>query len=302
MLIKPSERIIEAHSGLILPDVNDFDFSNNLDLNSPSEIPPSAVNLEVMWRRGRFAGSLNAENAERSLQWRKEYVGQNIPDGPKSDFLFRSEGGFWPWLAQRNGIDERKTIKASGLSKSAFESLRNIAFQKDILFQLEYWSPPGTNSEAQTLLYWTDPGTLNYFLGLNENILSNWGSALTDRQRERLKFLRAKSWETFVISSILRAAGSRAKGQVWLAADGEIDLILHWFAQRSTWAIEVTVGRKKKLSPAFLRGCDETQSERTILVYNEMVGKPRTIAPNEARSSLEWMTLTEVLRAVLEGP
>lgn len=262
--------------------------------------------LESMWHRGRFRPSLLAETPERSEAWRAQYALEGLPLLPPLVEGARIASDPWRWLARENGREERKLQERSGLRKDDFIRLRQIAEQQDVLFQLPFWQPPDERAIPDHLLYWSDSGALHWQLGLREQLLANWRSpppdGPSDKQRRILKKPRETSWEGFAISSLLRAAGIRAKGNVWRAPDGEIDLILLWPEARSTWAIEITLGRKKPLSPGFDLGCKVTQAERGIIVFNDRIGKPKVTWPRRLSRVVEVMKLEDALREVKAGP
>lgn len=267
---------------------------------------PPIFDLESMWHRGRFRPSLLAESPERSEAWRAQYAVEGLPLLPPLNDTARIATDPWRWLARQNGREERKLQERSGLRKGDFIRLRQIAEQQDVLFQLPFWQPPDEPAVADRLLYWSDSGALHWQLGLSERLLSNWRlpppDGPSEKQRRILKKPRETSWEGFAISSLLRAAGSRAKGNVWRAPDGEIDLILLWPEARTTWAIEITLGRKKPLSPGFDLGCHLTQAARGIIVFNDRIGKPKVAWPRNLSRVVEVMNLEDALREVKAGP
>lgn len=302
MLIGPDVEVVEAH----LPFKRKPSQPASLLFGGASiaavELTARAFGLETMWHRGRFAPSLYADSPARSRAWLDGYARQGLPmlDGLAERFATR--GGMWLWLARENGREEHGIQRRSGLTRVDFERVRSTAVQQDVLYQLPLWSAPGEVPTQKPLLYWTDPGVLHWHCALTEEMLLDWTGRVFPHDRERLQLLRAKSWEGFVISCLLRAAGTRASGRVWRAIDGEIDLILDWPDSRSTWAIEVTLGRNKELRRAFADGCVATQAERRIIVFNQIVGKPRVKGAADVLTGVEWMSLEEALREVRSGP
>jgi hypothetical protein len=143
---------------------------------------------------------------------------------------------------------------------------------------------------------------LHHLLGLPETELRDWDrrsleyrDALWDRRRDL-------SWEGFAISCIIRAVGIRARVSYWTAPDGEIDLVLDWLQSRECWAIEITLGRNKKMKTYFERGCGEVQATRAILLHNAIVGAPKIKWDRSMARNVEIMTLEDALLAVDEGP
>ena len=112
---------------------------------------------------------------------------------------------------------------------------------------------------------------------------------------------RDKSWEGFVISSLIRAATPRAGATVWEDNPGEIDLILDW--DRETWAIEVTRGRSKRFRELHGQGHRATGAARPIiLVFDDEVGLPELKGALRLGHRVECMTLAQALREVRAGP
>lgn len=262
--------------------------------------------IETMWHRGRFRRSLFAESPELSEAWRERYAVDGMPMLPPIVRRAPIMLDPWRWLARENGREEHKLQQRSGLAKPDFIRIREIAEQQDVLFRLPFWQAPGEVPHDDRLLYWSDPGALHWHLGLNERLLRNWERSPPDgptpQEFKALKMPRETSWEGFAISCILRACGLRATGSIWRAPDGEIDLILTWSDTRRRWAVEVTLGRNKRLSPVFDLGCNITEAERGILIYNEQIGKPKVAWPKNFSRVVEVMTLADALREVRVGP
>ena len=187
------------------------------------------------------------------------------------------------------------------MKQAAFDRLLAISEQQDLLYRLPRWSEPGSEVRDDFKLYLNDPGLLHRLLGWDERIYHDGpvgvGKGLADlfwRQRD-------KSWEGFVVGSLVRAAGRRAKATVWEVNPGEIDLILDW--GRDTWAIEITRGRNKKFRELHGKGHRATGSTRPImLVFDDEVGLPQLKGALKLGHQVECMTLGEALHEVRVGP
>lgn len=300
MLSDADLRLIEAHHGIQRANTLAL---TDLALDSYSTAAPtSQIDVERIWHRGRFARSLLAPDGQASDRWRAENAEELLPFGPLLPTHSPLAADPWRWIATENGREESGLLKRSRLQREVFERLRQTGEQRDVIFRLPPWSPPGEVTTNPSFLYMTDPGVLHYLIGLPEAVLSSWDkrplkyrSELWDRYRER-------SWEGFAISCLVRAAGVRAHVSYWTAADGEIDLILDWSSSSECWAIEITIGRSKKLKSYFEIGCGEVQATRAILLHNSVVGIPKIKWDRGMSRNLEIMTLEEALIEVHIGP
>lgn len=132
-------------------------------------------------------------------------------------------------------------------------------------------------------------------------VLSSWDKRPPEYRGCPWDGYRQRSWEGFAISCLARAAGVRAHTSYWTAADGEIDLILDWSGSSECWAIEITIGRNKKLKSYFEIGCGEVQATRAILLHNSVVGIPKITWDRGMARNVEIMTLEEALFEVHAG-
>ena len=209
---------------------------------------------------------------------------------------------FWTQLARENAREENGIQSRSGLSAVDFSRIRQLGTQHDLIYRLPRWAPPGEPSNEPAKLYWTDSGLLHRALGWNA---AHFGGSIAGLTALELKHHRLTwkqdSWEGFVVTSLSRCAGIRANASVWRGPDGEIDLILEWYEARETWAVEVTMGRKKNLKSLGLGG-HATQAVRAFVIYNEEVGRPRLAGLSQHAGSIECLTLRDALREVRDGP
>lgn len=172
----------------------------------------------------------------------------------------------------------------------------------DLMFRLPEWLPDGDEALPETFVYWTDSGFLNQLLGFEEELLSGRPGQLTKAERDRNEFFRGKSWEGFAISTILRASASTAHGQFRQGSNGEIDLILGWMRPRTTWALEMTSARRKKVNGGFESGCAMTRADRAIVVVPDEQTAPSLQGASQTSRTIERLSLEAGLRAVLDGP
>lgn len=296
-MILPEFRIIEAH------DVLGFDAADPLALMAQTGAAmPRTFDLEGdMWRRGRYAPSLFADSDARSFEWLGRALAEGVPLLPPGRHNLEP-GAFWSKMARESAKEEHGIQDRSGLTLDDFTRIRQLGVQSELLFRLPRWAPPGEFSTEPAKLYWTDPGLLHRALGWDASRFEGNIAGLT---AEQLKMhgstWKNDSWEGFVVTSLVRCAGLRASPSIWRGPDGEIDLILRWHAAFETWAIEVTMGRKKSLKSLGLGG-SETQATRAFIVHNARVGRPRLDGLSRYTGAVECITLREALREVRDGP
>lgn len=300
MLSGADLRLIEAHHGiqrantLTLRDMT-------LDSNSTAA-SARPIELERMWHRGRFARSLLAPDGPASDRWRANNAEDLLPFRPELPSHSPLASDPWRWIAIENGREESGLFKRSKLQREAFERIRQTGEQQDVIFRLPPWSAPGEVTSLPSFLYVTDPGILHYLIGLPEVVLNSWDKRPPQYRSDLWDGHRQRSWEGFAISCLTRAAGIRAHASYWTAADGEIDLILDWSGSSECWAIEITLGRSKRLKSYFEIGCGEVQATRAILLYNSIVGVPKMTGDRRIARNLEVMTLEQALMEVDAGP
>jgi uncharacterized protein len=79
-----------------------------------------------------------------------------------------------------------------------------------------------------------------------------------------------KSWEGFVIESILNALPAYAQPFFYRTADGtEIDLVIE-MAPNRLWAIEIKASHTPKLGLGFHMACEDLPIEEKFVVYSGM--------------------------------
>lgn len=300
MLSDADLRLIEAHHGIQRADTLAL---TDLALRPNSTAAPApAIEVERIWHRGRFARSLLAPDGAASDRWRAENAKELLPFGPQLPSHSPLAADPWRWIATENGREESGLLKRSQLQREVFERLRQAGEQRDVIFRLPAWSPPGEATSRPSFLYMTDSGFLHHLIGLPEAVLKSWDKRPLKYRGDPWDSYRQRSWEGFAISCLVRAAGVRAHASYWTAADGEIDLILNWSGSSECWAIEITIGHSKRLKSYFEIGCDEVQATRAILLHNSVVGFSGITGSRRIARIPEIMTLEEALLEVDAGP
>jgi hypothetical protein len=294
----PEIRIVEAH------DVLGSDRFGALGpIGETIASAPRFFDLEKdMWRRGRYAPSLFADNDARSFAWLGRALAEGMPLLPLIKGKALEADPFWTKLARENAREEHGIQARSGLTAKDFSGIHQLGAQHDLIYRLPRWSPPGEYSTDPAKLYWTDPGLLHRALGWDAVRFGGNIAGLTANEIKHLNSTwKQDSWEGFVVTSLTRCAGIRAKASVWRGPDGEIDLILDWHNPRETWAIEVTMGRKKELRSLGLGG-QQTQAARSFVVHNEEAGRPKLGGLSSHVGAIDCLTLRDALFEVRDGP
>jgi hypothetical protein len=296
MLILPELRVVEAHE-LLLPET--LGVSDNM----PREIESGLLRFSLadLRRRGRYLSALQAATYDRAAEWIGEQVMPQLPIS-RDDLPSGIDGTVvWSELAKSQGDMVHGIQRRSRMKQVAFDRLLAMSEQQGVLYRLPRWSEPGSVTEDFHKLYFSDPGLLHRLLGWDERMYHDGPLGVGVQQSETFWRQRDKSWEGFVISSLMRAAGPNAKATVWEGNPGEIDLILDW--GRETWAIEITRGRAKRFRELHGLGHRETAAARPIiLVFDDEVGVPELKGALRLGHRVECMTLTEALREVQAGP
>lgn len=296
MLILPELRIIEAHELLPAEPLG----VTEITLREVENTSLRFV-LSDLRRRGRYLSALQAPTYDRAAAWFGEQV---LPQLPISidDLPAGIDGAaIWSELARSHGDLVQGVQRRSRMKQVAFDRLLATSEQQGILYRLPRWREPGSDAPSAQKLYLSDPGLLHRLLGWDERMYRDGPLGVGAPQAHLFWRQRDKSWEGFVISSLIRAAGARARATVWEGNPGEIDLILDWGSE--TWAIEVTRGRSKHFRELHGIGHRETAAARPIiLVFDDEVGVPDLKGALKLGHRVECMTLAEALRETLAGP
>lgn len=240
--------------------------------------------LAQHFTRGGYAGSLHAGSALRARQWREQWLRDGLPLLPldQRDSIIEP-AHFWPLLAELNGQELGKVQRALRLDGATLARAVALAEQRGLLFPLPFWTPPDVTDAPSPLRYWRD------------------SALVVDLQRRRefvsrIKGWDEKRWEGFVIAALTGAAGMAVRARGYRIGQDEIDLILNWPQSRRPWAIEISVSRRKKLSPGNWRAFEEVEADRLIIVDAGPEGRGTRMRGEEP------MRLIEALREVRTGP
>lgn len=296
MLILTELRIVEAHE-LLLPEPTGF-----AEI-APRDVDSSAMRFSLadLRRRGRYLPALEAPTYDRAAAWIGDQVLSQLPILPGDLPSGLTGDDIWGELARSQGDWAHGIQRRSRMKQAAFERLVALSEQQDLLYRLPRWGEPSGEQRNAYKLYLNDPGLLHRLLGWDERIYQDGPTGVGSRLIELYQRQRDKSWEGFVVSSLIRAAGPAARATVWEVNPGEIDLILDW--GREIWAIEITRGRNKKFREFRGQGHHATEATRPIiLVYDNEVGLPELKGVLKTGHNVECLTLAQALREVRNGP
>lgn len=216
---------------------------------------------ESLWVRGGFPPSFLASSDQRSAIWRAQfirtYLERDLPRlGPRvpAETLRR----LWTMLAHGQG----DLLNASSLASALAVDGKTVAKYVDLLVDLllvRRLTPYAANVRKRLVkaprLYVRDSGLVHTLLRLDdaEAVLGHPVSG--------------KSWEGFVVETLIRAAPERTQANFYRTATGvEADLVLELPADR-LWMIEI----KRSLAPTVSRGLrvavDDLRPHQTFIAY-----------------------------------
>lgn len=262
---------------------------------------PLRFSLADLRRRGRYLPALQAPTYDRAAAWIGDQVLPQLPVVVDELPSGLTGADIWSELARSHGEWGQGIQRRSRMKQVAFDRLLAMSEQQGLLYRLPRWCEPGSAKVGTFKLYLSDPGLLHRLLGWDERVYHNGPGGVGPLRTDLFWRQRDKSWEGFVVSSLIRAAGPDAKSTVWEVNAGEIDLILDW--GRDTWAIEVTRGRNKKFRESHGLGhCVTGATRPIILVFDDEVGMPDLKGVMRLDHQVECMTLAQALRAVRAGP
>lgn len=217
---------------------------------------------ERLWVRGGFPSSFLASNDRRSSVWREQfirtYLERDIPQlGPliPAQTLRR----LWTMLAHGQG----DLLNASSLATALAVDGKTVARYVDLLVDvlLVRRLPPYLPNVRKRLvksprLYVRDSGLVHTLLGLDdlESVLGHP--------------VAGKSWEGFVLETLIRAAPDRAQPSFYRTATGvEVDLILELPGDQ-LWAVEIQRGVAPKASKGLHVAREDIRPDKTFIAYS----------------------------------
>jgi predicted AAA+ superfamily ATPase len=233
---------------------------------------------ESLWTRGGFPRSTLADDDRASLRWRKDfirsYLERDIPQfGPRipAETLRR----FWTMLAHQQGtllnlasrallarIEDAFDGVLDGGSRGLGVSGKTAATYLDLMVDLllvrrlpPWHANVGKRLVKSPKVYVRDSGIAHALLDV------------ADRDALLGHPVVGRSYEGFVIETVLGCARPEAQGFFYRTSGGaEIDLLLVWPGERC-WAIEVKHSLSPMVRRGFHAGCADLGPVRKLLVY-----------------------------------
>lgn len=223
------------------------------------EVPADAV--DKLWIRGGFPSSFLAESDELSMIWRQSFIATYLErDIPQFGFRIPAETlrRFWTMLAHNQG----ELLQASNLARSLGVESKSVARYVDLLVDLllvrrltPWHQNDGKRLVKAPKVYVRDTGLTHALLRLpnKEDVLGHP--------------VAGRTWETFVIETLITAAPHGTEASFYRTAAGaEIDLLLS-LPNRQLWAIEVKRSLAPKVEKGYHVACADLQPRRKLLVY-----------------------------------
>ena len=235
----------------------------DLDPLNVLEIANDDKAINRLWLRGGFPDSYLAKNDADSFRLRRgfirTYLERDVPQfGPRipAEILER----LWTMLAHNQGTLLNASKLAGGLSVSAPTVTSYISFLVDLLLVrrlLPYHANVGKRLVKSPRTYVRDSGLLHALLGISDmNELA--GHPVV-----------GKSWEGFVIESLLSAAPERTQASFYgTAAGAEIDLVLELGGRHGLWAIEIKRGLTAKPERGFYNSLEDLEPKKAFVVHS----------------------------------
>lgn len=229
---------------------------------NPFEVQSSeGASLQKLWVRGGFPDSFQAKDDQESYLWRQNfirtYLERDIPQlGPRipATTLMR----FWMMLAHVQGELLNASKLAGSLGVESVTVSRYLDLMVDLLLvrRLEPWyGNVKKRLVKSSRTYVRDSGVLHALLQI-----PNHDSLLGHP-------ILGKSWEGFVIETILAGLPSHVNAFFYRTSAGaEIDLLLEW-GIGDYWAIEIKASRSPTLKKGFHIACDDLKVKRKFVLY-----------------------------------
>ena len=234
-----------------------------LDPLNVLEITNDEKAMNRLWLRGGFPDSYLAKNDTDSFRMRRGFIRTYLErDVPQFGSRIPAEmlERLWTMLAHNQGTLLNASKLAGGLSVSAPTVTSYISLLVDLLLVrrlLPYHANVGKRLVKSPRTYVRDSGLLHALLGIGDmNELA--GHPVV-----------GKSWEGFVIESLLAAAPERTQASFYgTAAGAEIDLVLELGGRHGLWAIEIKRGLTAKPERGFYNSLEDLQPKKAFVVYS----------------------------------
>ena len=229
---------------------------NPFEIESPGGEP-----LQQLWMRGGFPDSYAATGDQASYDWRQNfirtYLERDIPQlGSRIPATTLTR--FWTMLAHTQGELLNASKLASALGVESVTISRYIDLMSDLLLvrRLEPWHGNVKKRLVKSpRVYVRDSGLVHSLLRIN------------DYEELSGHPIRGKSWEGFVIETILNALPAGVYASFYRTAAGaEIDLVIS-FGIDEHWAIEIKASHTPTLEKGFHMACEDIKAKQKFVIY-----------------------------------
>lgn len=206
--------------------------------------PRRRMDLDVLWLRGGFPGSLLANDDETSLTWRQQFVQTYLTrDLPQLGLRLPSEqlSRMWAMLAhgQGNQLNAARLAAGLGVSGNTVRNYLDVLTELFMVRQLPAWSgKSGKRLVKAPKVFVRDSGLVHALAGVldHEMLLGHP--------------LCGPSWEGFVLENVLAQLPATWRASYYrTSAQAEIDLVLEG-PRKAVLAIEI----KRSLAPTLSKG------------------------------------------------
>ena len=256
---------------------------------NPFEIEqPTSNPLRRLWLRGGFPNSYSATNGKASYTWRQDfirtYLERDIPQlGPRipAATLMR----FWTMLAHTHGEQFNASRLANSLGVKSVTVSRYLDLMIDLLL-IRKLEPFHTNTKKRLVksprAYVRDSGVLHTLLHIPDYDAMLGHPSI------------GKSWEGFVIETIINALPVGAFPFYYRTSAGaEIDLLIE-FGPNNYWAIEIKASVTPKVQKGFHVACEDLNVRKKYIIYT---GEEKFTSDND----ITVLSLSHFIEILQEG-
>jgi uncharacterized protein len=225
------------------------------------EVGPTRADRERLWLRGGYPDPFLAATDREGLLLRRDfirtYLERDVPlFGPRIPAT--TLGRFWSILAHHHGTLLNASELARALEISAPTVTRYIDLLSDLFLVRRLPAFHGNFGKRLTKsprVYIRDSGLLHALLGI-ETLHQLSGHPVVGR-----------SWEGFVIETLLSAAPWRSEATFYRTAAGaEMDLVLG-FQDATRWVVEIKRSLGPRLGRGFHHAREDLRPDRVFVVH-----------------------------------
>ena len=216
---------------------------------------------DTLWLRGGFPDSYLARTDEVSWDWRESFI-RTYLERDVSQLGFRVPATrlrrLWTMLAHVQGENINFSKLAANLEVDAKTVVHYLEILEDLLL-VRRINPWHENVKKRLIksprFYVRDSGILHKLLGIYDT------NALLSHP------ILGKSWEGFVLESILSIIPAGTDAYFYRTSTGvEVDLLLK-FSTGEVWAIEVKYGVAPKIGRGFYQSVEDLGVEQRYILY-----------------------------------